>query len=55
MSVTAEVKQTIIADNARDPKDTGSLYGADGESAQGIKGMDPVSGRLLRRPSGRTR
>ena len=23
MSVTAEVKQTIIADNARDPKDTG--------------------------------
>jgi small subunit ribosomal protein S15 len=24
MSVTAEVKQTIIADNARDPKDTGS-------------------------------
>jgi small subunit ribosomal protein S15 len=24
MSVTAEVKQEIIADNARDPKDTGS-------------------------------
>ena len=24
MSVTAEVKKTIIADNARDPKDTGS-------------------------------